>query len=524
MPRLLSLITSVCTTDNELTVGKVYAALMIFDYYKQNRAKRLQEQQSTSGALGKMGSLFKPMLPLTHIHDQEPSLRSAKLQPPSQTDSSPHLEFMPTTPLLTNGEPAKSSTMKISHSAETLQEGKNSVYSEDVPKTESQELVEMTDMENNSDVVGFSTLEGHGRAASMPRLSAGFQRSQLRHTTGMYLAPITDSSPMRRSASSLASQRGGTDLNLRDYTLERPPAAQTQEKERDKVHQHHHHHHHRCHRRRDKKHKSLDRAISEEQPASLDPAPDLITDPRDRAREWDRDRGRSQERKHHSSSAPDRKQRYYSCDRYGNREHFHSRSPGPSRSTSPGDPQEPNRFKTGVNSAKGSPMVFTSGTSTPCRGRRQLPQTPLTPRPAVAFKSTSSSPLQMAATRSSGPVPTYLSRGQSEHDALLGITHQPSPVPVTRIGSDPNLGPLQRDPHLSEAEDFHDALSTYSSGRFPRTVSATHSSTGAMPSMLQQSQSGVPNGYHFTLGVSTSLGSSTRISPSYHDTDKDDWC
>lgn len=178
----------------------------------------------------------------------------------------------------------------------------------------------------------------------------------------------------------------------------------------------------------------------------------------------------------------------------------------------------------GVNSAKGSPVVFTSGSSTPSRGRRQLPQTPLTPRPAVAFKSTSSSPLQMAVTRSSGPVPIYLSRGQSEHDALLGITHQPSPVPVTRIGSDPNLGPLQRDPHLSEAEDFHDALSTYSSGRFPRTVSATHSSTAAVPSMLQQSRSGVPNGYHFTLGVNASLGSSARISPSYQDTEKDDWC
>lgn len=163
-------------------------------------------------------------------------------------------------------------------------------------------------------------------------------------------------------------------------------------------------------------------------------------------------------------------------------------------------------------------MVFSSGSSTPCRGRRQLPQTPLTPRPAVAFKSTSSSPLQMAATRSSGPVPTYLSRGQSEHDTLLGITHQHSPVPVTRIGSDPNLGPLQRDPHLSEAEDFHDALSTYSSGRFPRTVSATHSASGVVPSMLQQSRSGVPNGYHFTLG------SSARISPSYQDTEKDDWC
>ncbi|XP_053096179.1 voltage-dependent N-type calcium channel subunit alpha-1B isoform X4 [Pangasianodon hypophthalmus] len=489
---------------NELTVGKVYAALMIFDYYKQNRAKRLQEQQPTSGALSKMGSLFKPMLPLTHIHEQEPSIKSAKL-PPFQTDSSPHPEFPPTTPLLTNGEPVKSSTMKNSPSAETLQKGRNSIYSEDVPKTESQELVEMTDMENNSDVGGFSTLEGHGRAASMPRLSTGFQ-------------PITDGSPMRRSASSLTYQRGGTELNLRDYALERPPAAQTQEKERDRAHQHHHHH--RCHRRREKKHKSLDRAISEEQPGSVD----LSNEPRDRAREQERDRGRSHERKHHSSSATDRKQRYYSCDRYGTREHCHSRSPGPSRATSPGEPQEPNRFKTGVNSAKGSPVVFTSGSSTPCRGRRQLPQTPLTPRPAVAFKSTSSSPLQMAANRSSGPLPTYLSRGQSEHDALLGITHQPSPVPVTRIGSDPNLGPLQRDPHLSEAEDFHDALSTYSSGRFPRTVSATHSSPGVVPSMLQHSRSGVPNGYHFTLGISASLGSSARISPSYQDTEKDDWC
>lgn len=38
---------------NELTVGKVYAALMIFDYYKQNRARRLQlqqqQQQNASG-------------------------------------------------------------------------------------------------------------------------------------------------------------------------------------------------------------------------------------------------------------------------------------------------------------------------------------------------------------------------------------------------------------------------------------------------------------------------------------------
>lgn len=86
----------------------------------------------------------------------------------------------------------------------------------------------------------------------------------------LHQKPILDSSPMRRSASSLASQRGGTELNLKEYALERPAAAQTQEKERDRLHQHHHHHHHhRCQRRRDKKHKSLDRAISEEQPGTV---------------------------------------------------------------------------------------------------------------------------------------------------------------------------------------------------------------------------------------------------------------
>lgn len=65
--------------------------------------------------------------------------------------------------------------------------------------------------------------------------------------------------------------------------------------------------------------------------------------PRERARE--RDRGRSHERKHHSSSAVERKQRYYSCDRYGSHEQGHSVSAGPSRSTSPGEPHDPNRLK-----------------------------------------------------------------------------------------------------------------------------------------------------------------------------------
>ncbi|GAA6073819.1 calcium channel, voltage-dependent, N type, alpha 1B subunit, a isoform X1 [Tachysurus ichikawai] len=51
---------------NELTVGKVYAALMIFDYYKQNRAKKLQMQQQQfkdqPGPQNNVGALLEPIL------------------------------------------------------------------------------------------------------------------------------------------------------------------------------------------------------------------------------------------------------------------------------------------------------------------------------------------------------------------------------------------------------------------------------------------------------------------------------
>uniref|UniRef100_A0A8C2KIH4 Voltage-dependent N-type calcium channel subunit alpha-1B n=1 Tax=Cyprinus carpio TaxID=7962 RepID=A0A8C2KIH4_CYPCA len=373
---------------NELTVGKVYAALMIFDYYKQNRAKRLQQQQAAPVCC------FFTMVPFVCLF----CLALRMLQ----------------------------------------------------------EIVEMTDMENDSDVGGYPVLEGHGRAASMPRLNAGFQVN-ISYPSWPYEFVL---------------------INICDEFV--------------------------C--------------------ITADPNTESL--PRERARE--RDRGRSHERKHHSSSAVERKQRYYSCDRYGSHEQGHSVSAGPSRSTSPGEPHDPNRLKQGINTAKGSSVVHTSGTSTPCRGRRQLPQTPLTPRPAVAYKTANSSPVQLNTAQSTGPCPTRLSRGLSEHDALLsGSTHRQSPVPVTRIVSYPNLGPLQQDSNLSEADDFHDALNMYGTGRSPRTaVSIAHISSGVAPtsSLLSRSQSGVPNGYHYSLGVNAAPGSSGRSSGSYKETERDDWC
>ncbi|XP_051959881.1 voltage-dependent N-type calcium channel subunit alpha-1B [Xyrauchen texanus] len=514
---------------NELTVGKVYAALMIFDYYKQSRTKRLQQQQAAAGTQSKVGVLFRPMLPLSHLHDQEPRVPEAPSS--CQSDTTPQPEPPPTSFHLTNGNAvqSQSSAMKKSSSGDTSQEVAQEtnrkkvqhVQSVDMPNIyKSQELVEMTDVENDSDIGGYPVLGGHGRAASMPRLNAGFQRSHLRHSAGTYLAPITDVSPMRRSTSSLTPQRRVQEVSLNDYDLERPmlTPGQTPTQERDRERTNHHHHHHRCQRRRDKKHKSLDRAISEEQPPTADPN----TVPRER------DRGRSHERKKNVSSTAVRKQQYYSCDRYGSHEHGYSVSAGPSRSTSPGEPNIPNRLKQGSSTAKVSSIVHTSGTSTPCRGRRQLPQTPLTPRPAVAYKTANSSPVQLNTAQSTVPCHTRLSRGLSEHDALIsGNGHHQSPVPVTRIGSDPNLGPLQQDSHLSEADDFQDALSTYGTGRSPRTAaSVVHMSSGAAPTsvLLSRSQSGVPNGYHYSLGVSAATGVSGRASGSYKETERDEWC
>ncbi|XP_071395220.1 voltage-dependent N-type calcium channel subunit alpha-1B-like [Centroberyx affinis] len=542
---------------NELTVGKVYAALMIFDYYKQNRAKRLQQQQPSGGTQSKMGALFRPMLPLTHLQEVEPPFSTPKPPPPSQPDPEPQPEAPPTTTTtptaaatititsLTTRDALLNQRSAIKHSqsgdvsqAAQRPKGRRNLQrgqSEDVPySTKPQESVEMKQVESTSDAEGYPGLDGHCRAASLPRLNAEYYRSHPRHAPGTHLAPIADLSPIRRSASSLTPQRP-QEVSLKEYGLERPVHAECspgQIQGQDRAH--HHHHHHRCHRRRDKdkdKRQSFDRAASV-QPSS--PA-GVFTDPsaeglsRERARE--RDRGRSHERRHHSAAGE--KQRYYSCERYGSREQCHTKSAGPSRSTSPGDGQDSGFLKQVSSVVKAGPVALTSGSTTPGRGRRQLPQTPLTPRPAVAYKTANSSPVQSSASTATTGHQSRLSRGFSEHDRLLG-GHEESPIPVTRIGSDPSLNPQQRDAPqqglLEDTEDFQDAVSTHGGGRFPRTTasttaSASHGAAAPATAPATQGRAGaVPNGYHFTLGVNSASGSGTRGTGSLREREEEDWC
>uniref|UniRef100_A0A8C8IE96 Voltage-dependent N-type calcium channel subunit alpha-1B n=1 Tax=Oncorhynchus tshawytscha TaxID=74940 RepID=A0A8C8IE96_ONCTS len=395
------------TPYKKLTVGKVYAALMIFDYYKQNRAKRLEQQ---------LGLDFTGTIKVVYGHNIE------------------------------------------------LERGLN-----------------------------FTIIASETAWAAPLRLALHLV---FLHSPFFVFArssqPIPDISPIRRSASTLASQ----------------PPGQAQDRP------YHHHHHHRCHRRRDKdrdkKQKSLDRASSVQ--------PSSIAGERGYTPYMERDRGRPQERRHHSAAGE--KQRYYSCERYGGREHYHTKSAGPSRSTSPGETHDLGLFK--QVSGPGA-LVLTSAFSTPCRGRRQLPQTPLTPRPAVAYKTANSSPVQFGATGHK----SSLSRGLSEHSALL----ESPAMPVTRIGSDPNLGPQSRGaPPRSlpeEPDDFQDAVSTHGGGGgcSPRTsASASHGATEPSSAPAPQGRAGVPNGYHFTLGVNAGSSSSTRGTGSFREKEEDDWC
>uniref|UniRef100_A0A674E8P6 Voltage-dependent N-type calcium channel subunit alpha n=1 Tax=Salmo trutta TaxID=8032 RepID=A0A674E8P6_SALTR len=404
------------TPYKKLTVGKVYAALMIFDYYKQNRAKRLEQQ------LG--------------------------------------LDF--------------TGTIKVG-----LYRGL--IFA----------------------IIAAMTLALH--LVFLHSLFFLFARSS---------QPIADISPIRRSVSTLASQCP-QEMSLRDYTLERPSQAQAQASSAPGQAQDrpHHHHHHRCHRRRDKKQKSLDRATSV-QPSSTSLilcvcAPGSPVDPplegliRERARE--RDRGRPHERRHHSAAGVTK--RYYSCERYVGREHCHTKSAGPSRSTSPGETHDLGFFKQSIGISKGSQVVLTFGSSPSCRGRRQLPQTPLTPRPAVAYKTGNSLPMQFCATGHQ----SFLSRGLSERNAML----ESPPISVTLIGSDPNLSPCPRNapPRRlpEEPDDFQDAVSNHGGSHSPRIIaSASHGAAGPSSAPAPQGRGGIPNGYHFTLGVNAVSSSSPR--------------
>uniref|UniRef100_A0A8C0VVE9 Voltage-dependent N-type calcium channel subunit alpha n=1 Tax=Cyanistes caeruleus TaxID=156563 RepID=A0A8C0VVE9_CYACU len=473
---------------DEMTVGKVYAALMIFDFYKQNKNSR--EQVQPPGGLCQPGpvSLFHP-LKATLEQTQPAAFNNAKAFLRQKSSASLNNGGALPPP---EGGIKESSSWGTQRTQDVFYETRSPAFerghSEEIPIERSNPGTPHPTVANGEPQPG---LESQGRAASMPRLAAETQ-------------PIPDTSPMKRSVSTLTPQRPHA-MHLYEYSLERMPPEQG-----------HHHHHHRCHRRKEKKQKSLDRAAHHLADGQAGPPrPTHAESSKDKKQE----RGRSQERKQHSSSSSE-KQRFFSCDRYGSRDRAQPKSADQSRPTSPNGGPEHGPHRQGSGSVNGSPLLSTSGASTPCRGRRQLPQTPLTPRPSITYKTANSSPVHFTTFQTPTFSPGRLSRGLSEHNALLRGEQQPPPPAVARIGSDPYLG--HRDasdsPQRAVPEDtltFEEAVAT-NSGRSSRT-----SYVSSLTSQSHQIRR-VPNGYHYTLGLNSGPGARGRNY--YHEADEDDWC
>ncbi|TKC33545.1 hypothetical protein EI555_006074 [Monodon monoceros] len=484
-----------CSPANDMTVGKVYAALMIFDFYKQNKTTRDQIHQAPRG-LSQMGpgSRFHP-LKATLEQTQPAVLRRARVFLRQKSSAS-----------LSNGGAVGGIKELVSWGTQRTQEVPCEVttplergHSTEIPVVQTGKPAVVVQMQSmalrGSDGEPQPGLENQGQAASMPCLAAETQ-------------PTPDASPMKRSISTLAPQRPTPVARLCNAALDRAPASQAAP-----------HQHHRCHRRRDRKLRSLEKGPS----LSADTAPRGQGRPRGNGpagcrRERRQERGRSQERRQPSSSSE--KQRFYSCDRFGGRE--------------PPQPQLPPQQSPRVASrwagartpetANGSPLLPTSGASTRGRGgRRPLPQTLLTPRPSIPYKTANSSPVHFAGAYTSllAFSPGRLSRGLSEHNALLQRDPFSQPLaPSTRIGSDPYLG-RRLDSEAAartQPEDkltFEEAVAT-NSGRFSRTSYVSSLTSQSQP--LRR----VPNGYHCTLGLSSGGGGRGRRS--YHHPDQDHWC
>ncbi|XP_069737633.1 voltage-dependent P/Q-type calcium channel subunit alpha-1A [Phaenicophaeus curvirostris] len=149
--------------STDLTVGKIYAAMMIMEYYRQSKAKKLQAMREEQNRTPLM---FQRMEPPSPTREGTPG-------PDAGTSAEPG------TGLATRDGGLKESESWVTQRAQEMFQ-KTGTWSperghpEDFPNSRpNSQLVEMREMAKD----GYSDsdylpMEGHGRAASMPRLPA----------------------------------------------------------------------------------------------------------------------------------------------------------------------------------------------------------------------------------------------------------------------------------------------------------------------------------------------------------------
>ncbi|XP_046893571.1 voltage-dependent P/Q-type calcium channel subunit alpha-1A [Hypomesus transpacificus] len=423
--KTLDLLVTPHKSATDLTVGKIYAAMMIMEYYRQSKAKRSQAQEQR-------------VEPPSPTPDGGPGLNSL---PPSQTTD--QVNSLP----VEGGVPESQSW--VTARAQEMSQKAGSWSPEGPPEDHldnrhNSQTVEMREMgrDGYSDTEHYQPMEGHGRATSMPRLPGDNQQRRKGRQRGNNLSTITDNSPMKRSASSLGHGRSGRGQRDRggsdDYIMERVIP------EEGGAPRHGHH-------RRDRSHRASEKSLSRYTDADTGLGTDLSTttqsgDLPPKEKDRDRDRGRPKDRKHHHHHHHHHgsidKERYVPDRERGEYGHRHSRDRDHERdrerrwSRSPSEGRECMTHRQGSSSVSGSPVPSTSGTSTPRRGRRQLPQTPATPRPHVTY-----SPVvrKAMATPPGGVQP----QGRL-----------PAPAP-RRFSPEPPQGPPPPAPHGSPRQSRH---------------------------------------------------------------------
>ncbi|XP_039530210.1 calcium channel, voltage-dependent, P/Q type, alpha 1A subunit, b isoform X7 [Pimephales promelas] len=423
--------------STDLTVGKIYAAMMIMEYYRQSKAKKLQVLREEQNRTPLMFQRLEP---------------SPNQEGGPGVNGLPELPQEPVNSLPPEGGMSESQSWVTSRAQEMFQKSVPENWNPDRPtypddhhnSRHNPQTVEMREIgpvgDGYSDTEPYHPMEGHGRTISMPRLSADNQRRRHR-PRGSNLSTITDTSPMRRSTSSLVHGRSGRGVRLDDYSLERVVSEEIhrhgpRRRERDRD------------RERDRSHRTSERSLARYTDADTGLGTDLSTTTQSvdlPPKERERERGRAKDRRHHHHH---HHHHHSSVDkeRYSHERDYHRHPQDRSDRQWSRSPSEGRGHRQGSSSVSGSPVPSTSGTSTPRRGRRQLPQTPSTPRPHVTYSP---------AVRK----PPYGSPGQ-------GRLRSPSP----RHFSPPDIEPPYQRPPSRHASPHHDS-SRHVSPRSPRHAS-----------------------------------------------------
>ncbi|CAL8332900.1 unnamed protein product [Lota lota] len=449
--------------STDLTVGKIYAAMMIMEYYRQSKTKKLQALREEQNRTPLM---FQRMEPASEGGGTDSQGGPGLVQslPPADPDTANGIPQ--------EGGMTESQSWVTVKAQEIFQ--KTGSWSPDRPYPDdlhdnrhNSQTVEMRVMgrDGHSDTEPSYPMDGHGRTLSMPRLSADNQT-------------ITDTSPMRRSTSSLVHGRSGRGVRLDDYSLERVVSEEGRHGGGGGGGQRRH---------RDRSHRTSQRSLTRYTDADTGLGTDLSTTTQSGElppKERERERGRAKDRRHHHHHhhhhhASVDKERYDRHD-YPHR-HPHDRDRNWSRSPSEGPDGRGHRQ--GSSSVSASPVPSTSGTSTPRRGRRQLPQTPAVPRPHVTYSPAVRKPAYGApgpGGRLRSPSPRHFSPPDHER----AYHHRPASCHTSPHGS----------PHHGGGGSGGGSSSMHGSPRSPRHQSPRSPRHGSPRSPHRGRWSGPPPG------------------------------